>query len=49
MMGVDLNEKKTGPARVARDLIIVIPSGVEGPLTFASVSEISGAEALPYA
>ena len=27
------------------DLTVVIPSAVEGPLTFASVSEISGAEA----
>ena len=27
------------------DLTVVIPSAVEGPLTFASVSETSGAEA----
>ena len=49
MMGFDSSEEKTGRLehRIARDLIIVIPSGVEGPLTFASASEISGAAGRP--
>ena len=47
MMGADFTKKKLRRLehRTARDLIVVIPSGVEGPLTFASVSETSGTKA----
>ena len=50
MMGVDFDKGKSwvGSNIGARDLIVVIPSAVEGPLTSASVSEISGAEAASH-